>query len=266
MNFSARLLFAIIFLPITFSVWGQNITPKPTAYSVSNAVTPKPRPTALRNVNLTMQRIIDARVEAIGGNRIVFSDDTTTLNNRRFYYWEPGSKQLLDTQEDGLPGSVQISKDGRYMIFLHDETAAAGGRDIDGDGVRQTILRMYHFGTRQVVNIDAPARSATPLPGETRSDFQINLLDNTLAYSASTGTTNTSRESDAPWHIVDMLNLVYLIEGTPTPTPTPTPPTTSLTPTPTPSLSARTDVNQDGKVDALDLLWMQLYWQTATSN
>lgn len=261
-----RLIPLLSVLSILFALptGAQNVTPKPTTFGVSNAATPKPKPTPLRNTNLKLQRIVNARVEGIGGQRIVFSDDTTSTTNRRIYYWQPGAVRLLDTQEDAVPGSIQVSEDGRYMVFLHEESTSSGGRDIDGDGVRQTILRMYHFDTRQVFNIGAPARSATPLPDETRSQFQIELFENTLAYSSSTETTNSGRETDAPWHIVNMLDLVYLIEGTPTPTPTPPPVTT--TPTPTPPLSARTDINGDGHVDALDLLWIQLYWQSSVTD
>lgn len=265
MIYSARIpLFVLMVIAVSVPVLGQNVTPKPTPYSVNNAVTPKPKPTPLRNVNLKIQRVINARVEAVGGSRVVFSDDTSNNENRALFYWEPGATRLLSTQEDALPGTIQLADDGRYMVFLHNESSSAGGRDIDGDGVRQTILRMYHFDTRQVFNLGAPARSATPLPGETRSQFQIELVENTLSYSSSTATTNSSRESDAPWHVVNMLDLVYLIEGTPTPTPTPG--NSMTTPTPTPPLSARTDINGDGRVDAQDLLWMQLYWQTSGLN
>lgn len=261
------------------SILAQNITPLPTIISSDNAI-PVQTPTPIYRLKVEMQRIVGARAEVNSGNRIVFSDLSIPNANRKLYYWEPGMKQLIYTGEDGVPGSIRISEDGKFMIFLHDEVGSY--RDVDGDGYTiNNVLRMHHFDSGQNVNLGIPARSATPKPGDTRSSFEYILTDHTLTFSVSSQTSNSEAEKDAPWHIIDMLDLVYQIEGTPTPTRTPTPviavypthtptPIATLTPTPTPtltpkptldpSLRSNSDINADGKVDMLDLLIFQRFW------
>lgn len=240
----------------------QNMTPRPTVLSVEQAATPLRKPTPIRRAELPLHRIENARLEAVNGGRAVFSEIESNAENRRLYYWEPETKRLLDTEELGIPGSVKVSEDGRYMLFLHNEAGFENGIDHDDDGVRQIILRMYHFDTRQVFNFSPPARSATPLPGQSRSQFQIYLDDHTLSYSVSTREQNSNREDDAPWHVVNMLDLVYLIEGTPTPTLAPTETPVPLTPTPRPLPVSSPDMNRDGYVDSLDLMVFQLFWHS----
>lgn len=159
------------------------------------------------------------------------------------------------------------------MIFLYDETASL--RDLNGDGTKNVIMRMYHFNTGQRINLDLPARSATPAQGETRATFEYNLKNNFLVYAKSDSVNNSQRDSTAPWHIINLLDLVYAIEGTPTPVPTATPvkigtptptPTPTLSPTPTirptvpPEYRSQADINADGKVNTLDLLLFQYFW------
>ncbi|MDX9755336.1 MAG: hypothetical protein RBU29_15325, partial [bacterium] len=156
-----------------------------------------------------------------------------------------------------------------YMLFLLDEYDA--NRDIKGDRIYQTVLRMFHFDTRQVVNVGTPARSATPRPDETRYEFEVILDDHLLLFSNDEDGRNTDTNLDAPWYAINMLDIIYKIEGTPTPTPSPSPiPTPTLpefTPTPTPinpvdpATRARSDINQDGRIDAQDLLIFQLDWK-----
>jgi predicted outer membrane repeat protein len=58
----------------------------------------------------------------------------------------------------------------------------------------------------------------------------------------------------------DMGVYEYPLGGYPTPTETPMP-TPTLTPTPVPTMDERSDVNQNGKVDAEDLLMLLLDWR-----
>lgn len=254
----------------------QNVTPQPTVLNPSSAVKPKTTPTPIRRLNAGVQRLVNVRLEAVSDTRMVFSDNTGTQKNRRFYVWDPKSSQLIDTLEDGVPGSVRMPEDGRYMIFLFDEINSYRG-DVNGDGRNNVFLRLFHFSSNQKVNLDLPARSATPLPGEQSSNFEYELSNDYLAYSKSDSLDNSVRNTGAPWHIMNLLDIVYAIEGTPTPTPTytsiqavtPTPthtpgPTPTRTPIPTvpPEFRSNADINADGKVNQLDLLMFQYFWGT----
>ncbi|MBI1390395.1 MAG: hypothetical protein GC154_18310 [bacterium] len=262
--FTFSFIFSAALFIGTDAVFAQNMTPKIESFGVTVVATPKRKPTPIRNLSIPVKKMVDARLEAIAGNRVVFSDNTGYTGNRRLYYWEPGATRLYDTEEDGIPGSVIAPDDGKYIIFLHNELTSEGGRDIDGDGVRQIILRLYHFDTRQVINLGAPARSATPLPGESQSTFQYSLKNGVLSFSVSTKNINNSREEDAPWYVIDMKNVTQAIEGTPTPTPvpnaTPTPTPKPNAPTPTPPPTGQSDINGDGRVDVLDLLFLHRDW------
>lgn len=257
---------------------GQNVTPRPTALSVSNAPTPTRFPTPMRNIDIPVIRVLGARLEAQTATMAVFSRNTGSSGNTRLFFWPKGSDKVIDSMEDGLPGSVVLADDGSYMLFLHDEFDS--GRDINGDLRTQTVLRMYHFGTGQKVNIGIPARSATPRADETRSQFEYSLEEHSLIYSSSSGPSNSQREPDAPWHIVNMLDVVYKIIGTPTPAHTPTPsptytPEGTATPTPSPSntplptpiptvppgLRGPADINGDGFVNQLDLMLLRHFWR-----
>lgn len=213
----------------------QNVTPVPTKLSIDYADDPHAEPTPIRRLKMESVQIFGAHVEAMTENRIILSKVTIDPDeNKRFYVWDLNANELWDTKEDGLANSVVASKDGRFMIFLHDEFRSR--RDVNGDGQSQTVLRFYHFDTAQKINLGIPARSATPKPGETRSTFEYFLDGNMLTYSVSQSFTNTNLDRDAPWNIVDLKKILYAIEGTPTPTPTPTPleiPTSTPTPSPT---------------------------------
>ncbi len=249
----------------------QNITPYPTVYGISNTVKISKTPTPISRLKVDVQRIVDVHLEAITDDRIIFSDNTGFDDNKRFFIWEPDNNKLFDTNEDGIPGSVRLPDDGKYMVFLFDE--ADEGIDIDGDKkAYNTIMRFYHFETGQKLNLGIPARSATPPPGESRSIFEYSLKKNFLAFSVSDANDNTSRDEDAPWHVINMLDIVYEIEGTPTPTPTftpvivgpptptPIPPTPTPIPTIDPGLQSSADINADGSVNQLDLLLFQYFW------
>ncbi|MEW6234025.1 MAG: dockerin type I domain-containing protein [Candidatus Omnitrophota bacterium] len=246
----------------------QNITPMPTKIPVDYAQKTGKKPTAIRALAIESQEISGARLEASSDSRIVFSSlADSSSDNKRFYYLDLKTKKIWDTEEDGVPGSVILPQDGRYMIFLHDEYSS--NRDINGDGIVNTVLRYYHFDFSQKINIGVPARSATPLPGESRSGFEYKLNNNLLAFSISKSSNNLSYDKTAPWSVMDLTKFVYAIEGTPTPTPTPaktptpTPPLTA-TPTPmptaTPNLRTRADINGDGAVNAIDLLILRMFW------
>ncbi len=263
-----------------FPVWAQNVTPRPTILSPANAQRPQTIPTPIRNLRLDLLRFVDMRVESVTPDGVVLSDNLSQVDNRRFYFWDNKKKVLTDTNEDGLSGSVITPEEGGYMLYLHDEFLSR--RDVNGDGQAiSVVLRMYHFQTGQRFNIGIPARSATPRPDETRHQFEYHLYNHVLSFSASNSPSNnnTQAERNAPWHIVNMLDLVYAIEGTPTPTPSPTytvtpgpspTPTPTLTPslTPTstpiptvpPELRNLADMNSDGKVDALDLMLFRYFW------
>ncbi len=264
---SVLLLFVILGNPD--SGVAQNITPKPTTWNLNDAVSIKITPTPIRKLNVEIQRFPDIRLEASSDSRMVFSDNETSAKNRRFYVWTAGDTKLTDTGEDGLSNSVKISDDGRYMVFLHDEISSL--RDINGDGTKNVVMRMYHFTSGQKINLDLPARSGTPLPNESRSQFEYRLKDHYLAYSVSDSLDNSQADYDAPWQVMNMLNIVYQIEGTPTPTPTftpipvvgtPTPiPTSTPVPTVPPELRSNADINADGVIDTLDLLLFEHFWR-----
>ncbi|MBN2326874.1 MAG: hypothetical protein JXR73_06950 [Candidatus Omnitrophica bacterium] len=250
----------------------QNLTPRPTSINLDESYKLRKTPTPLKRFELEMQRIVNVRLEAESDECMVFSDAEGYEKNKRLYMWAPGVEELFDTGEDGVSGSVIMPQDGRYMIFLHDETDSL--RDINGDNAESVVMRMFHFATGQRLNLDIPARSATPVPGETRSGFEVILRNHFLVYTASDSLQNSQRDADAPWHIIDMRDIVYVIEGTPTPSPTftpagtPTPtPTPSPIPTPTPiptvppELRSNADINADGSVDSLDLLLFQYFWR-----
>ncbi|MGC9327658.1 MAG: hypothetical protein ACP5I1_08485 [Candidatus Hinthialibacter sp.] len=257
--------------------WGvsaeaQNLTPRPTSFSIDAAYELRRTPTPLKRFELKMQRIMNVRLEAESDACMVFSILEGFDKNKRLYMWAPGAEDLFDTGEDGVSGSVIMPDDGRYMIFLHDETDSL--RDINGDNANSVVMRMFHFGTGQRLNLDIPARSATPSPGETRSQFEYKLKNHYLAYTRSDSLENSQRDLDAPWHIIDLRDVIYAIEGTPTPSPTftpigtPTPtPTPSPIPTPTPiptvppELRSNADINADGSVDTLDLLLFRYFWR-----
>jgi hypothetical protein len=246
---------------------------------MQNAATPTAEPTAIRQLEVELKRFFDMRVEDLSDDKIFLIDFSDTSNrNRRVYVWDINEEVLIDTGEDIVLGSLVAPEDGRYMIFLHDESLS--GRDLDGDGIRtNNILRMYHLGSGQKINFQLPARSATPASGETRSQFEYHLNENNvLTYSVSSNTLNNQQEKYAPWNMIDLLDIIYEIEGTPTPTPTFTPsiptntptlppgvtpsPTPTHTPIPTipPDLANKADINQDGIVDHLDMLLFQYFW------
>lgn len=273
----AILLLFIIPILSSNEAYSQNLSPRPTNLSIELAATPRARPTHIRRLEIPIQKVFGAHLEVMTDKRIVYSKVQTYDNNSRLYYWEKGKERLTDTREDGVPGSVIAPDDGRYMIYLHDETDSL--RDINGDGYLQNVLRLYHFESSQVVNLGIPARSATPRPGETRSSFEYAIQNNRVTFSASQQVYNNDFERDAPWQIIDLLDILYEIEGTPTPTPTFTPigtptytPTPTQTPTPSdtpnrtpvptipPGLLERSDINADGKTDLLDLLLFQMNW------
>lgn len=258
-------------------VLAQNITPRPTIRSPQNAVRPTSTPTAIRNLELEVQRFVDMRVEALTDYSVIFSFHTNVTSNKRLYVWDIQAKRLVDTGEDAVQGSVVAPKHGRYILFLHDESLS--GRDIDGDRVTtNNVLRMYHISSGQRVNFQLPARSATPRPDEERSKFEYFLQNDILVYSVSESAMNNSLERFAPWHVINMVDILYRIEGTPTPTPTPTPlfptptptlapgvtpsPTPTFTPIPTvpPEFRSNADINADGVVNHLDLLMFQYFW------
>ncbi len=255
----------------------QNVTPQPTVLNPSTAVKPKTTPTPIKRLNVGVQRLVNVRLEAASDTRMVFSDNTGNQKNRRFYVWDPKSSQLIDTLEDGVPGSVRMPEDGRYMIFLFDEINSSRG-DINGDGRNNVFLRLLHFSSNQKVNLDLPARSATPYPDESSSNFEYELSNHNLVYSKSDSLDNSVRNTGAPWQIMNVLDIVYAIEGTPTPTPTYTPiqaatPTPTHTPGPTPTptpiptvppeFRSNADINADGEVNQLDLLMFQYFWGPA---
>jgi len=273
----------LVFITYCETADAQNITPLPTVFSTDNVTIRSKTPTPIRRMKVEIQRIVGARLEASAGGRSVFSDlaiVSTDSANRAFYYMKPDFTQLMYTGQDGVPGSVILADDGRYMIYLHDESAS--GRDVDGDGYKMNnVMRMYHFTTGQNINLGIPARSATPMPWENRSSFEYQLNEHVLAFSVSANADNSGADKNAPWHLIDMLNIVYSIEGTPTPTQTATPvvpvnPTSTPTPSPTftpspthtptltptipPELRSRSDINADGEVNVLDLLIFQMYW------
>ena len=283
------LVLAVIVLWSCFSAVesrANNLTVKPTSLSVLYADTLRRTPTPIRRLTIGPVKVNGARLEAMADNVYVFSENTTGTDNKSLYYWREGLEELLDTLEDAIPGSVIVSEDGKYMLFLHNENLPSG-RDLDGDGSRQsTILRMYHFETGQKLNIGLPARSVKSQIDTSKSEYEYALKGNTLIFSVAQEFPNTVYEREAPWYIVNMLDLIYAIEGTPTPTLTPTPthtftpvgtptPTPSDTPSPTatssptvthtptipPELLSRSDINADGVVDVLDLLLFQLYWE-----
>ncbi len=230
----------LLLLPSEKTLQAQNITPKPNKNSVLHADDKDLEPTPLRRYEVEMEQITDARVEVITDTRIIFSEHTRDASaNRRLYVWEIEEEELWDTLEDAVEESVIAPEDGRYMLFLHNEQES--GRDIDGDRVYQTVLRMYHFETGQKINLGIPARSATPLPGENRSRFEYELNDdNIVVFSVSYKENNLYLDREAPWNIVDLKPVLEDIEenlpptGSPTPTKSPTP-TPSATPTPPPS-------------------------------
>ncbi len=262
----------------------QNIRPRPTVLDINDADTIRV-PTPLRRFDVEIAQVENMRLEVFTRHYAVFSDLTSFETNRRLFVWDGINRVLRDTRESAVPQSLLISKDEKYFIYLVNETQ--GGNDINSDGTLSTgVLRMYHLETGQRVNLGIPARSATPIPTiQTESQFEYFLQDNTFIFSHSTTEQNNSRETDAPWLIVDMLNIVHAIEGTPTPTPsntptfTPTPPPSPTpegppTNTPTPSATATAtpfpevppgfikpaDINSDGFIDGLDLLILKEFW------
>jgi hypothetical protein len=269
----ALLVYLFLFSAVQESV-SQNITPKPTSFDITNAVKPKTTPTPISRMNVEMQRFVNVRLEASSDTRMVFSAIDDTVDNKHLYVWDLVKEQYIDTGEEGLSKSVIMPSDGRYMIFLYDETDAL--RDLNGDGTKNVIMRMYHFSTGQRMNLDLPARSATPGPGETRATFEYNIKNNFLVYAKSDSLDNSQRNITAPWQIINMLDIVYAIEGTPTPAPTATPikagtptptPTPTIPPTPTirptvpPEYHSQADINSDGQVNTLDLLLFQYFWK-----
>lgn len=280
MRWTAIRLAVLVFLGFggVCGVSAQNVTPRPTILSPINAQRPQTIPTPIRNLRLDTIRFVDLRVESVTRDGVVLSDNVTQVDNRRLYFWDNKKQALIDTNEDGLSGSVITPDEGRYMLFLHDETLSR--RDVNGDGqVISVVLRMYHFETGQRFNVGIPARSATPLPDENRSQFEYNLFHHILTFSMSNSPSNTQYEKNPSWNVINMLDLVYAIEGTPTPTPTPTrthtpgptafptpTPSPTLPPTPTPiptippELRNQADINSDGKVNSLDLLLLRYFW------
>lgn len=275
----ARLISIIMFMILISSFgYAQNITPRPTRIDASDADTIR-IPTPLRRFDLSMVELSGMKLEAHSDHYAVFSNSNSFDTNRRLYLWDGINHELRDTQEFAVPQSMLISDDERYIIYVFDEFQ--GSTDINGDGTLSTgVLRMYHLTTGQRVNLGIPARSATPIPTiHSRAQFEYFLNDNSFIFSSSTSESNSNREVDAPWRIVDMLDLVYAIEGTPTPTPTNTPiptatpqgtatntPTPSNTPTATPfppvppGFIKPADINSDGIVNQLDLLILKEFW------
>jgi hypothetical protein len=275
----ARTILLVLFISLVSSLSNsQNITPRPTRLDSGDANTIS-RPTPIRRLDLSMVELSGMRLEIHSNNYAVFSDNTSFDENRRLYVWDGINRKLTDTQEFAIPQSLLMSEDERYIIYVFDESQ--GNSDINGDGTLSSgVLRMYHLKTGQRVNLGIPARSATPIPTiQSRAQFEYFLNDQSFIFSSSTTSSNTNRETDAPWRIVNMLNLVYAIEGTPTPTPTNTPiptatsagtatktPTPSNTPTATPfppvppGFIKPADINSDGIVNQLDLLILKEFW------
>jgi len=272
-------------LVISANAWAQNMTIRPTVLSTDQAQVQKLQPTPLMFLQLEGKQINGARLEAVADDKYVFSESSILLGNKQLYYLVKGNNQLIDTREFALPGSVRISPDGRYMIYLFDEARA--GQDINFDNGYQVVLRFYHFATAQKINLAVPALSSLQYWDLEAWNYEYELRDSMLFFSASQNTQNYSKEKTAPWVVLDLRKILYLIEGTPTPTrtftpvgtPTNTPPPTlTLTPTHTPSptlrptptpkptippeLRNRADLNGDGEVNALDLLWFERFWQS----
>lgn len=252
----------------------QNVTPRPTPFNTVEAVSPGPTPSRIWQANLPVKQIRDARFETIAGKRVVFSKHTpdaffnrTNPPNAQLFYWEPGATRLLETGEEGVPGTIVADEEqGRFIIFIHNEQR---GRDIDGDGIYQYILRLYHFETRQVLNLGAPARTSLELDAFSSFDvqhFEYELKNDLFVYSVSNQALNLAPQPNAQWRIVDIAEVLQLIDDSATPTPTPTPTPTQPAPEPTPTLtptqtfSQRADINRDGIVDAMDLLLLYRHW------
>lgn len=255
------------------SAWAQNVTPRVTPFSTSNTESPGPTPTPIWRLDTVVKRVSGARLELIAGDRVIFSELSADSNaNVPVYYWEPGADALLETGELAVPGSVIADEAGQFMVFLFNETDPLTGRDINGDGARASfVLRLYHFETRQKINIGIPAQTYdndfVSNRGRFHERFEYQLTGDNLVFPVSDTPSNSQIDLDARWYIFSIQDLMTHIVGTPTPAPTPTPTPTPTpaspptpAPTPTPNESLRADINLDGRIDALDLLILQRYW------
>lgn len=270
-------LFTTWHLVYAMDVSAQNITPRPTQLDASDAETLR-IPTPLRRFDLSMVQLSGMRLETHSNRYAVFTDTLAFTENRKIYVWDGDNRILRYTLETAVPRSILLSEDERYIIYIVDESQS--NIDINSDGTLSTgVLRMYHLSTGQRVNLGVPARSATPIPTiQSKAQFEYVLNDNSFIFSSSSASQNSSRETDAPWRIVNMLDVVYQIEGTPTPTPTNTPtpsPTIMVTATNTPPLVTATptpfppvppgfikpaDINSDGYINQLDLMILKEFW------
>jgi len=258
----------------TSQLYANQLTPRPTPFPKNSADRSDPIERELSSFRLPVLAFEGVRLEALSNNRFVFSDTEGFDKNRRLYYWQSGLNDLVDTELDGLPRSVIMPEDGRYMRYLYSELDA--NSDINNDGVTdQTLLRFYHFATARHITIGVPARSGEeevkeiPEESQSKREFEYFLRGDDLLYSVSSQLNNgndSSQQLRADWRLVDMNQVVYQITGTPTPTPTPTlsTPTATGFPTVPPELRTSADLNNDDIVDTLDLLLFQLFWREST--
>lgn len=253
---------SIVVMVFSNSVAAQNITPQPTPLSVNDTRVSAPTPTPVVRLRVPVTRIRGARLEAIAGDRVVFSEHSSIDSaNVPIYYWEPGIEELLETEEEGISGSVVADETGTFIVFLFNEFR---GRDINGDGLSQFVLRLYHFETRQIANFPLPAQSVPDSSSDDWKNYEYRIKDSKLVYSVAEGSTNSREEEFADWYIVEIPELFNRMIGTPTPTPTPTMDAAIPTPVPTfqptPPSFQSADFNQDGSVNAIDLWIFHRFW------
>ncbi len=250
-------------------VKAQNISLQVTPMAINRAVTPTVKPTPLRNLSIPVAEVEGANLEAMSNARVIYSEDTSATYNKTLYEWQPGSDRLINLKHQAVAGSVRISQNGKFMLFLYDETRDL--QDLNNDRIAQTLLRLYYFPSGHVFNLGIPAKSAKGADGSNIFEYDIN--DEFVTFTRSLTARNDGYQSNAPWQVLPLISLVHAIEGTPTPTPSFTPIGTA-TPTPIPSPTAsptqrqgippdfrtNVDMNGDGEVNMLDLLLFQLYW------
>jgi hypothetical protein len=251
-----------------FPVAAQNLTPRPTIINAGSAATPRPTARA-SSFKYPVRQFNDAKLEVQTSTKFLFSNsgDERYKKNRSLYVWSSDHAKLIDTGMDGMASSILAPDDGRYMLFLYDDGDPA--LDINGDRITsQKILRFYHFDSRHAYNLGVPARSATPYP-DLIDQYQYRLKNHIVTFPVDEdGFNNSTAEINPSWYVINLLDIIYDIEGTPTPTPSFTPYVGGPSPTPTPAatlppaIKARSDINNDGYIDVQDLLIFQQDWRT----